>query len=165
MAGSKVVLISFRLVLFIRIDRDDTKRNQGKVEQVKIRMGIQIDDVHFRTLLQDTQVGLEFIIRTGYRALPTTLIIAKFYHLGFLPQILNTKDHTKWNWENIAELVQGPLLNPRRLEEAMRGSKFIKRLLAFYRPFSHRFSDIKASKVRLGLKGASLLLTRRGGFI
>ncbi|RUO96003.1 LOW QUALITY PROTEIN: Rapamycin-insensitive companion of mTOR, middle domain-containing protein, partial [Jimgerdemannia flammicorona] len=100
----------------VRLSRDDAKRNQDKVEQVKIRMGIQIDDVHFRTLLQDTQV-------------------------------LITKDYTKWNWENILELLQGPLLNPRRLEEAMRGSKFIKRLLAFYRPFGHRFSDIKATKV------------------
>ncbi|RUS19260.1 hypothetical protein BC937DRAFT_87759 [Endogone sp. FLAS-F59071] len=119
-------------------DRDDAKRNQGKVEQVKIRMGIQIDDVHFRTLLQDTQ-------------------------------ILNTKDHTKWNWENIAELVQGPLLNPRRLEEAMRGSKFIKRLLAFYRPFSHRFSDIKASKahsaryIKTGIAIFTTLLSNADG--
>ncbi|CAO3672310.1 unnamed protein product [Umbelopsis ramanniana] len=91
------------------------KRNQEKVHEVKKRMGINIDDIHFRQLVMDTQ-------------------------------ILNTKDYTKWNWENILELLQGPLLHPRRLDEAMRGSKFIKRLLAFYRPFSHRFSDINASK-------------------
>jgi rapamycin-insensitive companion of mTOR len=91
------------------------KRNQEKVHEVKVRMGINIDDIHFRQLIMDTQ-------------------------------ILNTKDYTKWNWENILELLQGPLLNQKRLDEAMRGNKFIKRLLAFYRPFAHRFSDINASK-------------------
>lgn len=91
------------------------KRNQEKVHEVKVRMGINIDDIHFRQLIMDTQ-------------------------------ILNTKDYTKWNWDNILELLQGPLLNQKRLDEAMRGNKFIKRLLAFYRPFAHRFSDINASK-------------------
>jgi hypothetical protein len=65
-------------------------------------------------------------------------------------QVLNTKDYTKWNWDNITELLQGPLLNPRRLEEAMRGKKFIKRLLAFYRPFKHQFSDKNATKGTIG---------------
>lgn len=71
---------------------------------------------------------------------------AHFRQLIMDTQVLNTKDYTKWSWESISELLQGPLLNPRRLEEAMRGKKFIKRLLAFYRPFSHRFSDINATK-------------------
>jgi len=51
-----------KIFFAIHVNRDDAKRNQGKVEQVKIRMGIQIDDGHFRTLLQDTQVGLDFMI-------------------------------------------------------------------------------------------------------
>ncbi|KAJ2956653.1 hypothetical protein NQZ79_g7530 [Umbelopsis isabellina] len=99
-----------------KIEREaSVRRKQEKVHEVKVRMGINIDDIHFRQLIMDTQ-------------------------------ILNTKDNTKWNWDTILELLQGPLRHPRRLEEAMRGNKFIKRLLAFYRPFSHRFSDVNASK-------------------
>jgi rapamycin-insensitive companion of mTOR len=77
-------------------------------------------------------------------------------------QVLNTKDYTKWNWDSVTELLQGPLLNPRRLEEAMRGKKFIKRLLAFYRPFKHQFSDMNATKGTIGRyvkTGCTLLST------
>lgn len=77
-------------------------------------------------------------------------------------QVLNTKDYTKWNWDSVTELLQGPLLNPRRLEEAMRGRKFIKRLLAFYRPFKHQFSDMNATKGTIGRyvkTGCTLLST------
>ncbi|KAI9485740.1 MAG: Rapamycin-insensitive companion of mTOR, N-term-domain-containing protein [Benjaminiella poitrasii] len=84
-------------------------------------------------------------------------------------QVLNTKDYTKWNWDSILELLQGPLLNPRRLDEAMRGKKFIKRLLAFYRPFKHQFSDMNATKgtisryVRTGCTLISTLLSNPDG--
>ncbi|KAI8987675.1 Rapamycin-insensitive companion of mTOR, N-term-domain-containing protein [Mycotypha africana] len=84
-------------------------------------------------------------------------------------QVLNTKDHTKWNWDSIIELLQGPLLNPRRLEEAMRGKKFIKRLLAFYRPFKHQFSDMNATKgtihryVKTGCTLLSIILSNPDG--
>lgn len=46
------------------------------------------------------------------------------------------------------EAIQGPLLNPRRLEEALKASKFGRRLLAFFQPFNLRFSAIKRTKVR-----------------
>lgn len=93
----------------------NSKRGQRQVEQVKIKMGLQIDDSHFRNLLLDTQV-------------------------------LSTKNYTKWHWDTLTELVQGPLLNPKRLEESIRATKFMKRLLAFYRPFTHRFSAIQNTK-------------------
>lgn len=104
-------------------------RSQGKVLEVKLKIGYTIDDTHFRQLLMDSQV-------------------------------FNTKDYTKWSWESISELFQGPLLNPRRLEEAMHGKKFIKRLLSFYRPFEHRFSDINCSKANIAryLKIGCLLM-------
>ncbi|KAI8394190.1 Rapamycin-insensitive companion of mTOR, N-term-domain-containing protein [Radiomyces spectabilis] len=69
-------------------------------------------------------------------------------------QVLNTKDYTKWSWDSILELLQGPLLNPRRLEEAMRGKKFIKRLLAFY-----LFNATKANVARYVKTGCTLLST------
>ncbi|CAO3591777.1 unnamed protein product [Absidia cylindrospora] len=90
---------------------------------------------------------------------------AHFRQLLLDSQVLNTKDYTKWSWDNIVELLQGPLLNPKRLDEAMRGKKFIKRLLAFYRPFRHQFSDInctKANVVRYVKTGCILLSTLLG---
>lgn len=58
-----------------------------------------------------------------------------------------TKDHTKWNFDTLQELLEGPLLNPKRMEEAIKVSKYIKRLISFYHPFSHRFSDLPKMKV------------------
>ncbi|KAG0286513.1 hypothetical protein BGZ96_009391 [Linnemannia gamsii] len=54
--------------------------------------------------------------------------------------VLATKDDTKWRWDMILEIIQGPMVSPRRLDEAIRGTKFAKRLLAFYRPPNHRYS-------------------------
>ncbi|KAG0211245.1 hypothetical protein BGX33_004424 [Mortierella sp. NVP41] len=56
-------------------------------------------------------------------------------------QVLGTKDVSKWRWDMILEIIQGPMLSPRRLDEAIRGTKFTKRLLAFYRPLNHRYSS------------------------
>lgn len=58
-----------------------------------------------------------------------------------------TKDHTKWNFEVLQDLIEGPLLNPKRMEEAIKVSRFIRRLLSFFHPFSHRFSDMEMDKV------------------
>ncbi|KAF8942829.1 hypothetical protein BGZ47_006093 [Haplosporangium gracile] len=55
-------------------------------------------------------------------------------------QVLATKDVSKWRWDMILEIIQGPMVSPRRLDEAIRGTKFTKRLLAFYRPLNHRYS-------------------------
>lgn len=60
-------------------------------------------------------------------------------------QVLNTRDATKWNVSILMSLLQGPLLNPRRLDEAMRGTKLLKRLLAFFHPFALRYSDLPAT--------------------
>ncbi|KAK9242722.1 Rapamycin-insensitive companion of mTOR, N-term-domain-containing protein [Lipomyces tetrasporus] len=57
--------------------------------------------------------------------------------------VLSTKNYTKWNWDTLIELMQGPLLNPKRLDEAIRATKFMKRLMSFYRPFKYRFSEIR----------------------
>ena len=60
--------------------------------------------------------------------------------------MLNTKSYTKWNWDILNEIIQGPLLNPKRLEEAIKVTKFMKRLLSFYRPFKYRFCEVKNTK-------------------
>ena len=60
--------------------------------------------------------------------------------------ILNSSDYSRWRWDTIQAIVEGPLLNPKRLDEANRASRFLKRLMAFYAPFKYRFSDIKNTK-------------------
>ncbi|OUM70128.1 hypothetical protein PIROE2DRAFT_37632, partial [Piromyces sp. E2] len=95
---------------------NETKgRTQRQIENVKIIMGYNIDEMHFRNLINDTQV-------------------------------LTDKDFTKWNWNIIQDLIKGPLMNHKRLEETIKTTKFIKRILSFYRPLSHQFSDILKKK-------------------
>uniref|UniRef100_A0A060T596 ARAD1C10274p n=1 Tax=Blastobotrys adeninivorans TaxID=409370 RepID=A0A060T596_BLAAD len=71
---------------------------------------------------------------------------ASFKQLLLDTQVLNTKTYSKWNWDALSELIHGPLLNPKRLEEAIKTTKFMKRLMSFYRPFKYRFSSIKRTK-------------------
>lgn len=78
-------------------------------------------------------------------------------------QVLNSANYSKWRWDILLAIVEGPLLNPKRLDEAVRASKFLKRLLAFYRPYKYRFSDIKNTKpnqryVRVGCALVKTLL-------
>ncbi|KAJ6256105.1 hypothetical protein Dda_9197 [Drechslerella dactyloides] len=107
-----------------RIALDDSKGTARQVEQVKLKLNLQIDEPHFRSLILDSQ-------------------------------ILTTKTHTKWKMDALLELVQVSLLNPKRLDEALKGTKFLKRLMSFFRPFKYRFSKINNTKpnlrfVRLG---------------
>lgn len=69
--------------------------------------------------------------------------------------VLNTVNYTKWRWDIIQTIIDGPLRNPKRLDEAIRSTKFLHRLLGFYRPFKWRFSEVKNTKpnqryVRMG---------------
>lgn len=85
-------------------------------------------------------------------------------------QILNHVKYVKWNWDLIEDLVEGPLKNPRRLSEAITGTKFLKRLLGFYRPFKYRFSDMPSTKlnqryVRVGVSLMKALLQNNEGIV
>ncbi|KAI6122475.1 Rapamycin-insensitive companion of mTOR, middle domain-containing protein [Pisolithus croceorrhizus] len=76
-------------------------------------------------------------------------------------QIMITKDSTKWSFDPLQELVEGPFLNPKRLEEAIKVGRFMRRLMAFFHPFSHQFSDMprKQQNLRWVRLGCSLLTT------
>ncbi|GLB38352.1 putative rapamycin-insensitive companion of mTOR, domain 5 [Lyophyllum shimeji] len=116
---------------------DAVRRGQRQVEQVKLKMSMQMDDKTFQSSLLETQVML-------------------------------TKDHTKWNFETLQELIEGPLLNPKRMEEAIKVSRFVRRLMSFFHPFSHRFSDMPRLKtsskwVRLGCSLLSTLMASPDG--
>lgn len=71
-----------------------------------------------------------------------------------------TKDHTVWKFDLLQELIEGPLLNPKRLEEAIKVSRFIRRLLSFFHPFGSgmKFSDLPRTKVRCAFFPAMYLL-------
>ena len=61
-------------------------------------------------------------------------------------QIFGGKDYTKWHWDIIAEVIEGPLTDLRRMEECISRTKFAKRILSFLRPSNHQFSDMRIDK-------------------
>ena len=70
--------------------------------------------------------------------------------------VLNHSKYFKWRWDIIQQIIDGPLRNPKRLEEAKESTKFWERLEKFYSPFKEsRFSMAKNTKpnqryVRIG---------------
>ena len=60
-------------------------------------------------------------------------------------QVVAHANYLKWRWDLIFDIVEGPLQNPKRLEEA-KSTKFLKRLIGFYRPFKYRFSEARNTK-------------------
>ena len=62
-------------------------------------------------------------------------------------QVMLTKDHGKWNFDTLQELVEGPLHNPKRMEEAIKVSRYIRKLMSFFHPMAHRFSGLPKTKV------------------
>ncbi|EIW69328.1 hypothetical protein TREMEDRAFT_30887 [Tremella mesenterica DSM 1558] len=117
--------------------QDSLQRGQRQVQQVKLRLGLQIDDKQFQQMINDSGVLLG-------------------------------RDHTKWNYDVILDLVQGPLLNPKRLDEAIKATKILRRLFSFYHPYNNRFSAIKRTRpnhkwVRLGCALLSTMLASPEG--
>ena len=70
----------------------------------------------------------------------------QFRTLMLETQVLTTANYLKWKWDLINDLIEGPLRNPKRVEEAIKGGKFLKRLIGFYRPFKFKFSEIRNTK-------------------
>ena len=48
--------------------------------------------------------------------------------------VISQKEYRKWNWQIINEILEGNLLTPARLEDTMKKTKFIKRLVNFFMP-------------------------------
>ncbi|KAK4124022.1 ARM repeat-containing protein [Parathielavia appendiculata] len=69
-----------------------------------------------------------------------------FRQLILESNVLSSSNYNKWNWDVILRLIEGPLTSGKRLEEAIKASKFIKRIMSFYRPFKYKFSEIKSSR-------------------
>ena len=80
------------------------------------------------------------------KKLPPSLDEAQFRTAIMDTNVLNSHNYLKWDWELIHAIVEGPLTNTKRLDEAIKGSKFMKRLMGFYRPFKYRFSTARNTK-------------------
>ncbi|OTA66734.1 hypothetical protein K449DRAFT_420383 [Hypoxylon sp. EC38] len=105
---------------------------------------------------------------SGYAAgyLPSSSMLENMSHVEETPKtnvVVNTDDATfrqllidsgvlghsnpsKWNWDVVLKIIEGPLMNGKRVEEAIKASKFAKRLVGFYRPFKFKFSEIKNTR-------------------
>ncbi|KAJ5747538.1 uncharacterized protein N7511_009234 [Penicillium nucicola] len=82
----------------------------------------------------------------GKDKLSPTMDETQFRNAILETHVLNTVNYTKWKWDLIHRLVEGPLTNSKRMDEAIKGSKFMKRLIGFYRPFKYRFAMISNTK-------------------
>lgn len=85
----------------------------------------------------------DFSRKMKHRALVQDVDEVRFKKMVYDSKVLQTKSFLHWNWNILSELLQGPLLNPKRLEELTKTTKFVRRLLVFYRPMRHRFSSVK----------------------
>ncbi|KAI0402946.1 Rapamycin-insensitive companion of mTOR, N-term-domain-containing protein [Xylaria palmicola] len=60
--------------------------------------------------------------------------------------VLSSSNPAKWKWDVMLRVIEGPLTNGKRLEEAIKASKFIKRVVGFYLPFKFRFSEVISTR-------------------
>ncbi|KKY20961.1 putative cytosolic regulator pianissimo [Diplodia seriata] len=93
---------------------------------------------------------------------------ASFRNLMAESRVLETPNYQKWRWDLVLGILDGPLYNPKRLDEALRATKFIHRLINFFRPFKHRFSILKNTRpnqryVRAGCSLMRALLNNADG--
>ncbi|KAL9106169.1 MAG: hypothetical protein Q9227_008761 [Pyrenula ochraceoflavens] len=77
---------------------------------------------------------------------PPTMDEMQFRAVILETQVLSSANYMKWKWDLILGLIEGPLTNPKRLEEVIKSSKFLKRIMGFFRPFKYRFSTIRNTK-------------------
>lgn len=71
---------------------------------------------------------------------------AAFRALIVETQVLSSGNPLKWKWDIILKIIEGPLLNGKRLDEAIKASRFIKRIMSFYRPFKYKFAETRITR-------------------
>lgn len=100
--------------------------------------------------------------------LPASMDEIQFRNHMVDSQVLSTVNFLKWDWDLISAIIDGPLTNPKRLDEAMKATKFVHRLLGFLRPFKYRFSEVRNTRanqryVRAGCSLIRVLLQTNEG--
>lgn len=96
--------------------------------------GVEVDEL---------AVGPQAVERSRYTAMMDS---DQFRQAMADSQVTSHSQYVKWKWELIHGLVEGPLTNPKRLEEAIKSPKFLKRIVGFFRPFKYRFSMIRNTR-------------------
>ncbi|PKI85452.1 hypothetical protein MVES1_000640 [Malassezia vespertilionis] len=79
-----------------------------------------------------------------------------------------TREYTTWNLEVMCELLGGPLQSAKRFEEAAQSTKFIRRLLSFFRPSHQQYVSLRNSEANkkwtaLGIQLFRVLLMHAEG--
>ncbi|KAF8606948.1 hypothetical protein BDV93DRAFT_331061 [Ceratobasidium sp. AG-I] len=83
-------------------------------------------------------------------------------------QVMLHREAIKWNLDSLTDLIEGPLLNPKRFEEAMKVSRFGRKLMSFFHPNSKVFSEMKNTKsnaryIKLGCTLMTTLISTTDG--
>lgn len=63
--------------------------------------------------------------------------------------VIPEKEYGRWNWDLILELFITVLRHPFALNDTLRNTSFVRRLLFFYKPSSNQFSDLLSNKANL----------------
>jgi hypothetical protein len=71
---------------------------------------------------------------------------ASFRQLVLDSGVISSSNFVKWKWDIVLRIIEGPLTNSKRMDEATRTSKFLKRIMSFYRPFKYRFSEVRSGR-------------------
>ncbi|KAK7524655.1 Rapamycin-insensitive companion of mTOR, N-term-domain-containing protein [Phyllosticta citriasiana] len=138
----------------------------------------QVDSVN-RTLFRSAANGSKFGMPADHEDAPqpptpskaqfsAQIDEAQFRNLMTDSRVLETPNYQKWRWDIVQGILDGPLYNPKRLDEALRATKFIHRLINFFRPFKNRFSILKNTRpnqryVRAGCSLMRALLNNADG--
>lgn len=123
------------------IEKLTRKSNKGRT-----RLGLQVPKKDEK----DPNVLREYKNKINYNADD-----AKLKQMINDTKVLSTKTFSKWNVDLIIDIFNGPFQNGKRLDEVHKTTKFVKRLISFFRPFKQKFSTMKRDKktnrfIRLG---------------
>ena len=64
-------------------------------------------------------------------------------------ETLGYKEAEGWDWDKLADLINGPLRNPARLREVLK-SEFVKSILSFVLPSKKRLEALKREPEAVG---------------
>ena len=129
--------------------------SQSDEEAVNIAMIYQIESIHRTsnrsamgalnksTTHSELAVAPQAVEKSSFTP---TMDAESFKQAMIDSQVPGHSTYVKWKWDVIHQLVEGPLTNPKRLEEALKLSKFMKRIMGFYSPFKQRFSSIRNTR-------------------
>ncbi|KAL6928035.1 hypothetical protein ACO0SA_002761 [Hanseniaspora valbyensis] len=98
--------------------------------------------------------NLDIVKDDSYRQLDSSMINnldeASFKHLIDQTGVLQSKKYAEWNWGLLLFICKNLLNVNSRIDDLNKNTKFIRRLLVFYRPFRYRFSALKIENIKNG---------------